>query len=169
SVSAFVDGKYYVFDGWDAAAIGNPIAEVDIYDPVAGIWSQGAPNPVPAGGGSAIAVLNGLVYIVGGCNNGACGTPTDAVQVYHPASNQWSSAADYPVPVTWGACGGINGKLYCAGGMKATGSAITAGYVYDPASDSWSPISDIPLAGGLGGSFYSAANGLLLMAGGFEG
>src|SRR5699024_6423805 len=93
----------------------------------------------------------------------------NAVQVYHPASDSWSSAANYPNPVTWAACGSIHGKLYCAGGMKSTGAAMVAGYVYDPTSNSWSPIADIPLAGGLGSSAYSAANGLLLMAGGFEG
>ncbi|HET7306994.1 MAG TPA: protease pro-enzyme activation domain-containing protein [Gammaproteobacteria bacterium] len=163
-VSAFVNGKFYVFDGWDGAVGGNPTAEVDIYDPATDTWSQGTPNPVPAASSSAAAVLNGLVYIVGGCNDGSCSKILSAVQVYNPVANSWSSAANYPVPVDDEACGGIDGKLYCAGGVDGT-TVLTSGYVYDPVSNTWSPIASMPVAG-LGGSAYTAANGMLLMAGG---
>lgn len=164
-VSAFVNHRFYVFNGWDGTVGGSPTAEVDIYDPVTDTWSQGAPNPVPAAGSSASAVLNGLVYIVGGCNDGSCSQILSAVQVYNPVSDSWSSAADYPVPVDDAACGGINGKLYCAGGVDGT-AVLTSGYVYDPVSNNWSPIASIPVSG-LSGSAYTAANGMLLMSGGF--
>ncbi len=166
AVSAFINGKYYVVNGWAATIAGDPVAELDIYDPTTGTWSTGTPNPVPAAGGSAYAVLNGLLYIVGGCKNGACATPTSAVQVYHPFSGSWSSAANYPHPVTAASCGAINGKLYCAGGVATTG-AVGDAYVYDPSSNSWSPITDMFFT--LDGSFYTAANGLLVVAGGFDG
>src|SRR5699024_8836092 len=105
-VSAFVNGKYYVFNGWDSNDAG-PVAELDIYDPGTNSWSQGAPNPAPAGGGSAIAVLHGSVYIVGGCRTGACDTRLSTVQIYNPALDSWSLAADYPRTVTFAACGAI--------------------------------------------------------------
>lgn len=163
-VSAFVNGKFYVFNGWDGTVGGSPTTEVDIYDPATDTWSQGRPNPVPAASSSAAAVLNGLVYIVGGCNDGSCSKILSAVQVYNPVADSWSSAANYPVPVDDEACGGIDGKLYCAGGVDGT-AVVTSGYVYDPVSNTWSPIASMPVAG-LGGSAYTAANGMLLMAGG---
>jgi N-acetylneuraminic acid mutarotase len=169
-VSAFVNGKFYVFDGWGQD--GNPVAETDIYDPVSDSWSLGAPNPVPAGGGSAIGVVNGKVYIVGGCVNDVCPAGLKATQVYDPISDSWSSAADYPSRILFPACGGINGKLYCAGGVKDPKDGqggVKAGYVYDPATNEWSPVADIPLPGGLGASFYAAANGKLLMSAGVSG
>ncbi len=166
AASAFIDGKYYVVNGWAAGTIANPVAETDIYDPTIGQWSVGAPNPVPAGGGSAYAVLNGLLYVVGGCNDGPCNSPTSAVQVYHPYSDSWTSAANYPHAITFASCGAIDGKLYCAGGVEGS-SAVANGYVYDPLSNSWSPIA--PMFVPLGESFYTAANGLLLVDGGVEG
>jgi subtilase family serine protease/N-acetylneuraminic acid mutarotase len=169
-VSAFVNGKYYVFDGWGSD--GNPIAETDIYDPATDHWSTGKPNPVPAGGGAAIGVVDGKIYIMGGCVNGACPAGLQSVQVYDPVSDSWSSAVDYPVEALFAACGGVDGKLYCAGGIKSPQygqGGERAGYAYDPATDKWSPIADIPLVGGLGGSFYTAANGKLLMASGVSG
>ncbi len=166
AASAFVDGKYYVVNGWASGAEANPVAEMDIYDPATGQWNAGAPNPAPAGGGSAYAVLNGSLYIVGGCNDGPCSTSTNAVQVYHPYSDSWTSAANYPHPVTFASCGAIEGKLYCAGGIR-NGAAEADGYVYDPLSNSWSPIAD--MFPPLGSSIYTAANGLLLVAGGVDG
>ncbi len=165
AVSAFVNGKYYVFNGWDSSD-SDPVTEVDIYDPSTNTWSQGKPNPAPAGGGSAIAVLNGSIYIVGGCKKGACNIRLNAVKVYHPALDSWSTAADYPRSVTFAACGAIHGKLYCAGGSGSGQGTLTAGYVYNPVSNNWTSIAGIPVAGGHAGSFYTAANGLLLVAGG---
>ncbi len=166
AASAFIDGKYYVADGWAAGAAANPVAETDIYDPVTGQWSTGASNPVPAAGGSAYAVLNGSLYLVGGCIDGPCSTPTNAVQVYHPYSDSWTSAANYPQAVAFASCGAIDGKLYCAGGMQGS-AAVGDGYVYDPLSNSWSSIA--PMFVPLGESFYTAANGLLLVDGGVDG
>lgn len=166
AASAVIDGKYYVVNGWAAGADASPVAEMDIYDPNTGQWSIGAPNPVPAGGGSAYAVLDGSLYVVGGCIDGACSTPTNAVQVYHPYSDSWTSAANYPRAISFASCGAIDGRLYCAGGIQATG-AVADGYVYDPLSNSWSPIA--PMFVPLASSFYTAANGLLLVEGGFDG
>ena len=166
AASAVMDGKYYVVNGWAAGADAYPVAEMDIYDPGTGQWSIGAPNPVPAAGGSAYAVLNGSLYLVGGCVDGPCAVPTNAVQVYHPYSDSWTSAANYPRAISFASCGAIGNELYCAGGMQSSG-AVADGYVYDPLSNSWSPIA--PMFVPLGSSYYTAANGLLLVEGGFDG
>jgi N-acetylneuraminic acid mutarotase len=161
-----INGKIYMVNGWDVS--GNPTAELDIYDTATNTWTTGTPNPVPAAGGSASAVLNGKMYVVGGCDSGSCASPLTAVQVYDPTTDSWSSAANYPQGVTFAMCGGINGKLYCASGSAS--SEYATGYVYDPSSDSWSPIASIPVAsGGLWASGYSAAQGKLLVSGGVTG
>src|SRR5699024_574423 len=55
-------------------------------------------------------------------------------------------------------------KLYCAGALGEDVSA--SGYVYDPATDKWASIAEMPQP--QAGGFYTAANGLLLVAGGFD-
>src|SRR5699024_8064632 len=67
AVAAFIDGKLYVANGWSGTSSGDPVAQLGIYDPATGTWSLGAPNPLPSGGGSAGAVVNGSLYLVGGC------------------------------------------------------------------------------------------------------
>jgi hypothetical protein len=98
--------------------------------------------------------------MVGGCTT-TCGT-SDAT-VYDAASDSWSGIADYPEPVAWESCGGIDGKLYCAGGTTDSGE-IRHAYVYDPGADSWSPVADLPAS--LWGSSYAAANGQLVVSSG---
>ncbi len=161
--AVFINGKIYVANGWNT--YGAPTSELGIYDPATDSWSAGADNPVPAGGGSVAAVLNGKMYIIGGCDDRECDKTLSAVQVYDPATDTWSSAADYPVPVSWEACGTIAGKLYCAGGDMGRGTTTyKTGYAYDPKADEWTSIADMPID--LWGMAYTAANGKLLVSGG---
>jgi N-acetylneuraminic acid mutarotase len=164
--AVFIDGKIYVTNG--SQTISNPLAELDIYNIKTGEWSTGKPNPNPTRIGSAGAVVNGKMYVVGGCLDGYC-HGVNTVQVYDPGTGSWSSAAPYPQGVTFAACGGIKGKLYCAGGDDPQGPAYKTGYVYDPSSNSWSPIADLPMESGVRGALYAVANGQLLLSGGVVG
>ena len=83
-------------------------------------------------------------------------TPSSSVVRYDPAADSWDTLAPYPHTTSWESCGGIDGKVYCAGGF-AGGVPNTDGFVYDPAADAWSPIANMPF--NLWGSAYSAANG----------
>jgi N-acetylneuraminic acid mutarotase len=105
-------------------------------------------------------VLDGKLYQVGGCDV-ACGVAD--VNVYDPATDSWSRAADYPEAVSWVSCAPVDGKLYCGGGATDAGN-IAHTYVYDPATDAWTRLADMPVP--LWGSAYAAANGLLVVAGG---
>ncbi|MFE4759032.1 Kelch repeat-containing protein, partial [Streptomyces mirabilis] len=102
-----------------------------------------------------------LLYVVGGCGTQSCGS-TD-VTAYDPADDSWSTVADYPEQISWSSCGGISGKLYCAGGLSGN-SEVKHSYVYDPAANAWSQVADLPII--LWGSAYTSANGLLVTAGG---
>jgi hypothetical protein len=111
------------------------------------------------------AAVDGKVYIVGGCNQatGQCGE--NNVQVYNPRTNTWAAARPYPLPIAYPACGGIDGRLYCAGGFSDFTGSTSAGYVYDPRANTWSAIPHLPID--LWGGASSAANGELLISGGF--
>jgi hypothetical protein len=143
-VAAFIGGKLYVTAGWSKAARkANKTVKVYIYDPGSNTWVTGAhDDPNYHLGGAGSAVLNGKLYVIGGCLQSFC-TGTKKVDVYDPASDTWSSAADYPHTDAWLACAGLNDRIYCAGGATFYGR-YKDGYVYNPVSNSWSPIADLP-------------------------
>ena len=149
-------GKLYVTGGWGAT--GDAVAKTEIFNPSSGTWTTGADNPKPYAGSGA-ALLDGKIYVVGGCLD-SCGTSD--VQIYDPAADAWSSGPAYPEPAAWLGCAGIDGKLYCAGGSAS--ASTKHGYVLDPASGTWSPIADLPID--LWAMGYSAVNGQLIVSGG---
>jgi N-acetylneuraminic acid mutarotase len=157
---AAVNGKLYVTGGWDT--FGNPIARTDVYDPSSNTWSTVASvNPHPAAA-PGVAVVNSKIYLIGGCADAFC-TTTATVVSYDPSSDSWSTNAAYPHTDAWLGCGGISGKVYCAGGTDGAGT-FKNGFAYDPGADSWSSIADMPID--LWASSAGAANGLLLESSG---
>ena len=120
-----------------------------------------APNPSPTAA-PGVAVADGKIYFVGGCADGNC-TPSAHVARYDPSSDSWDSVAPYPTTDSWESCGGINGNVYCSGGVNGS-TTLASGNVYNPGSDSWSPIAAMPID--LWGSFSGAANGMLVVSSG---
>jgi N-acetylneuraminic acid mutarotase len=160
SAQGVIDGKVYLVSGWS-----NLDTATLVFDPADGSWQTAA--AAPAGRAAAgTAVLDGALYVVGGCTTNACAPYADEVYRYDPAGDAWSQLADYPAPTAWQSCGGIAGRLYCAGGL-ADGTPTTAGYVYDPATDAWTPVAGMPA--NLWGAGYHAAHGPLLISGGLTG
>lgn len=155
--AAAINGKVYVTGGWNAS--GANVTSTQVYDPSSDSWSTGASMPVGGYAGSGVGVLDGKMYVVGGCQ-ADCGRTT--VQAYDPGSDSWSQVADYPEPISWNACGALEGQLICAGGSAATSTAHA--YSYNPSSDSWTRIEDLPIDLWAMGS--TAANGSLLVSGG---
>jgi N-acetylneuraminic acid mutarotase len=173
AVAAVISGKLYVTDGLDDSQLTGTVSVIrsalEVYDPQTGQWSTGAPIPHPAYG-SAAAVLDEKMYVVGGCTLKLATYECTSryVEVYDPASNTWAQAARYPAGTADLGCGAISGKLYCAGGYdQATGGASTAAYSYNPATNTWDPIASLPAS--LWGAGYAGANGQLLLFGGVTG
>jgi subtilisin family serine protease len=159
--AANIDDKLYVFGGWDPN--GTPEAAVDVYDPESGGWSTlGVTNPNPRSA-AGIAVIDGSVYLVGGCTTGSCAMSASTVK-FDPTGETFSTVAAYPHSVAFMACGGIGGKAYCAGGVGSAAS-FTDGFAYDPETDAWTAIATMPVD--LWGAAEAAANGLLVLAGGY--
>ncbi|MEV4759097.1 S8 family serine peptidase [Micromonospora sp. NPDC049559] len=159
-----VNGKLYVLGGWSAS--GAPVASVDVYDPASNAWSTvaGATNPAPTAAAGA-AVVDGVVYLVGGCSDGSCASSNKTV-VFDPATGAFSTGANYPHAFAWGSCGGIGTSVYCGGGSAGT-TAYKDAYSYDPAGGTWTALPDLPID--LWGSQYAAAGGLLVISGGVTG
>ncbi|MFD0733303.1 carboxypeptidase regulatory-like domain-containing protein [Planotetraspora mira] len=161
AAGAFIDGRFYVTSGRDS--MGGTVPATEAYNPKTDRWQTLAPNPDPYGY-SGVAALDGKLYLVGGCRQGDYGSEqcaNNTVTVYDPAADKWSKAAPYPAGTAYLSCGGIDGKVYCAGGV-----ATTAGYAYDPAKNAWSRIADMPLD--LMDSAYAVANGRLLVSTGYS-
>jgi hypothetical protein len=113
----------------------------------------------------AVSVLNGKIYVVGGCDSAVCGHSN--VYAYDPAANSWSTPAAYPLAISWTACGTLSGQLYCAGGAGDALGNTTKGYSYNPSTNAWTAIADLPIF--LWASGSTAANGVLLLSGGVTG
>ncbi|MBP2705583.1 carboxypeptidase regulatory-like domain-containing protein [Microbispora sp. RL4-1S] len=160
AVGAFIGDRFYVTSGRDS--MGGTVAATEIYDTGTGTWHTGTPNPRPLGS-SGSAVLDGKLYVVGGCYMEGFGNEYCAnadVMVYDPSADGWSKAAAYPIGTARLACGGIDGKVYCAGGQTANA------YAYDPKTDKWSRVADMPLD--LMSAASAVANGRLLVSTGYS-
>jgi N-acetylneuraminic acid mutarotase len=159
---AAVGGKLYVTGGWDTA--GNPVARTDVFDPSTGTWSTVSPNPHPTAA-PGVAVAAGKIWFVAGCGDINCVTTT-TVTSYDPATDTWSTVAPYPHNNAWTSCGGIDDRVYCAGGTDGIGTFKDT-RVYDPGSDSWSGQGELPdMRLDLWASAAGAANGMLVLNGG---
>ena len=84
----------------------------------------------------ACAVVNGLVYVVGGY--GSTGETLSSVEVYDSLTNSWTFTQSLRCPRWGGFAYGISGKLYVMGGR----SALTIGTsrsldIYNPEEDTW--------------------------------
>jgi subtilisin family serine protease/N-acetylneuraminic acid mutarotase len=160
STQGVIDGKVYLVSGWS-----NLDTATLIYDPATDGWSTGANAPA-ARAAAGEAVLDGQLYLVGGCTTNACAPYADGVFRYDPASDSWETLASYPVPTAWQSCGAVGGQVVCAGGL-ANGNPTTDAFAYDPASNTWTPVADMPV--NLWGAANHAANGMLLISGGLTG
>jgi len=72
-------------------------------------WATGAPMPTGRYFHAA-AVVNGVVYVVGGRLTNGLGSTS--VQAYNPSTNTWTTRAPMLSPGGCGASGVIGGKLY---------------------------------------------------------
>lgn len=135
--AVLVDGLVYLVGGQGQS--GEPVAEVDVYDPVADGWTTRAPLPTPR---SALAVT--VVENLGSITSGPKGivaaggllvgsVPTAVVEEYIIDDDAWVTRAPLPAPrhsaaaVSVGVPGNVDGtdrEGWLIGGQE--GSAIVA-------------------------------------------
>jgi N-acetylneuraminic acid mutarotase len=135
---------------------------VFVYDPNTDAWATLATMPT-ARSGSAAAVVNGILYVIGG--NLTDGTTCSIVEAYDPVANTWSTKASAP-SVRFFADGGVlNGLIYVVGGgVNGTGAVLATVEAYDPALDAWTTLAPMPTPTLLPGA--GVINDTLYVAGG---
>ncbi|MRR09075.1 hypothetical protein EG831_03090, partial [bacterium] len=120
----------YIVGGISSSTLYN---YVQVYDPVAGTWSQPTTMPTAAWRPNC-AVIDGKLYVIGGMD--AAFAPVALTQIYDIAGNSWSTGTVAPSPR--GGCGGgvVGGRMYIVGG--ATSSSFPTDcptWEYNPAAD----------------------------------
>ena len=119
---------------------------------------------------TAFVEVGGLFYLLGG-------RESQAVRIYDPVAQTWSTGATMPSTTGWPdklhhfQAVTVNGKIYAVGGM--TGNCCseppaTNVYVYDPASDAWSIGPEIPVDRRRGGGGAAVYQGQIYLVGGNE-
>ena len=125
------------------------MSTVEAYDPATDIWTTKANMPTPRTM-SAIAVVDGRIYVIGG----AFGTVQEnrtlsAVEAYDPTTEKWTRKADMPTARCLSATCVIDGQIYVSGGVAKVSeisSCMPTVEVYDPSTDTWTQTFDMPRA-----------------------
>ena len=127
-----VSGVLYAVGGSTGLAGTSPtvFATVEAYDPSSNSWTTKTPMPT-ARYGAAIGVVNDIIYVVGGWNNG----PLATVEAYDPVGNSWTTKTPMPTARGWLAVGVVNNILYAVGGFNVGEYATVE--AYDPATNTW--------------------------------
>jgi hypothetical protein len=145
AASAFVNGELYVFGGFDNHA---ETAIVQSYDPRQDHWRVPTTMPVARSEFGA-AVLNERIYLIGGnifsttvgnhVEDNAEPLAATLVSVYHPQTEQWSTAAPLPAPRVDFTIIVRDGKIYVIGGTDRWLAGLLQKdlFIYDPQQDEW--------------------------------
>lgn len=139
-VAAVIDDKIYVAGGRPSR--GHDFAA---YDPATDTWTE-LPDLPTDRNHTAGAAIDGRMYIVGGrFGAGFSSAMTNALEVYDPVTNEWSSLA--PMPTVRGGLNAVaaNGCLHVFGGEGSRGM-FGQHEVYDPYEDKWYSLEDMPTA-----------------------
>lgn len=143
SAAALMGGRIYVVGGGSAVRI--PIADVQVYDPVADTWAAGVPLP-QATGDVATAVVGDVLYVIGGSTSTDGSRVTGAVWAFDPAVGQWVAKAPMPTARTVAYTAVQNGLVYAVGGWNGSfaGGVLNTVESYDPATNQWSAEKPLP-------------------------
>jgi hypothetical protein len=164
--AAAINGKIYVFGGFNPSLYWSANNSVEIYDIATNTWSMGAPMPTPRSWMRAV-VLNNKIYVIGGVGYGY----RRDVEIYDPATNTWRVASPFPGRERYlHAAVAYNGKIYVIGGDSweyGYNEVWDDIWEYDPATDKWTRKTSMPSsisnidAIAVGGKIYVFGHGIL--------
>ena len=146
-----------------------PPAFIYEYDPGPDKWTKKKTIPVPVHH-QAQAVLNGKLYIFGGCNQGISGVGgvTNAWE-FDPVADSYKALAPLPGKRCAAQAEEVGGKIYVIGGLEpfenGMGTRVTGrNEMYDPATNTWTPRSPMPTT--RNHAFSGVVNGKIYVIGG---
>ncbi|MFC7614964.1 Kelch repeat-containing protein [Actinokineospora soli] len=155
AMSATVDGRAYVFGGYDA----DRAPMTGAYRLDGDTWTPLAPLPSARAAGTAVAV-GATVYVAGGIGPDGL---ADRMLVYDTEADRWSDVPGPPTPREHLAGVALDGRVHTIGGR--VGANLGDHEVYDPATAAWSRLPRLPTArSGLGAA--APCPGLAVVVGG---
>jgi len=172
-------GKIYVLGAFNGTYPDEtPIPNVYVYNPASDTWTEGPAIPADRQRGAAGAVAHdGLIYLVGGIQNGHIDGQVRWLDAFDPATGTWSTLADAPRFRDHFQVAVADGKLYAVGGRRtsqATGEVLDLTIpevdVYDVTTDTWTPLppsGDLPTE--RAGTTTVTVNGHIIVMGGESG
>ncbi|GAB2856855.1 kelch repeat-containing protein [Hymenobacter ruber] len=138
-------------------------------------WTFVTSTPQVHIGGAIEGLPNGRLYVWGGTkdpNCSLCPTTSNALEVYDPAANTWTTGAPLPgVSISrQGHAVDANGLLYSIRGSNPSPVVLNWGidYKYSSVTNSWTALSFNP-ANGINAAAAAAANGNIHFMGGGDG
>jgi len=144
-VSETVDGcSVFVIGGLDWIS-GEALAVNERYDTGSGSWTPLARKPVAAANCGS-AVLNGMIYLIGGFNLTMVPARLSFVDVYDPQTDSWEQKSIYPHFASGLCAVNYKGNIYTFGGFDGSRDLDEA-YRYDHETDKWIPLAPMPGGG----------------------
>ena len=184
-VAVVVDGKIHVIGGRVQQDNGtnhfDSYIDSDghrVYDPNTGKWQAAAPA-LTARNSAAAAVIDELIYVVGGRANvfQEDGTQLQqnlgTLEVYNPKTDSWRTLAPMPEASGGIAASTLDGKLYVFGGEQwaPEKKVFASTWIYDSKTNKWEKGVDMPtgrhgLAAATIGETIYAIGGCTVVGGG---
>ncbi len=160
---AVVDGKIYVAGGRPPGG-----SAFEVYDPATNKWEK-LPDLPTQRNHLAMVAINGKIIVAGGRTGpGAMAPRVEVVEIYDPATRQWTKGAPMPAPrggITGAALAGCMFVFGGEGDPKHVLGLTPNTYGYDPRTDRWTTLPNLPIAvHGLKGS--AVIDGRIFLPGG---
>ena len=129
-------------------------------------WQPLASLPTGAQQESAVAILNGEIFLVGGYD----ATPLMLTRVlaYSPSTNTWREAAGLPKQMHHVNLASYAGKLYALGGLGQGFGALSDTYSYDPSTNAWSALAPMPTGSDRGACGVAVVDDRIVLVGGYR-
>lgn len=121
-------------------------AEVAMFDPVAGSWSEVPDMPEPRSSHRAVVVDDTLLVVGGWTLGGESGRQWASTYMTLDLSNVAAGWTEFEAPFQARATGAAvaGGRVHVIGGLTPDGSVSSAVWILDPASGSWSEGPEFP-------------------------
>ena len=141
------NGKVLVSGGFNSRSVA--VATAELYDPATAAWTAASAMQTPRSSPAATLLANGKVLVSGGQTSLVTPTSLATVELYDPATNNWSAAGPFATARSVHTATLLpNGKVLVAGGLNTAASAnsIAIAELYDPATNTWSPAGTMATA-----------------------
>lgn len=139
-----VAGGYDAFDGVFELDAKYYLSEAELYDPVAGTWSQTGSMRESRYGHALVTLPNGMALAAGG-TGGSNAPITMTAEVYNPRGGHWRYTKSMSAcRVSPSSSVLASGTVLLAGGIGCTGASQASAEVFDPTKGGrWMPVASM--------------------------